>query len=161
MNTATPALTATFTDPDPNDTGTLTFEVCGNATCTAGGDPISTFSTASGIANSTNGTASVPGGAITRDGKYYWRARGTDSTSVASCYGATLSCIVDTTAPTITAAVAGRRHGELRLSAVRHAPGVAGSVFSVNGIAGTGTVTYPAANQTRFTLAAAVHHLMC
>ena len=28
LNTATPLLTATFNDPDPNDTGTVTFEVC-------------------------------------------------------------------------------------------------------------------------------------
>src|SRR5207249_10324257 len=42
--TATPTLTATFTDPDSGDTGTIDFRLCGNATCTAGGHPIVTFS---------------------------------------------------------------------------------------------------------------------
>src|SRR5581483_11983244 len=123
-----------------NDTGTLTFQVCRNATCTAGGDPQQTFSSAAGIANNTNGSASVP--ASLADGTYYWRAKATDSSSASSGYSTTQSFVVDTTAPTISSASA-----------------VAGSAFSVNGIAGTGTVSYASATQLTFSLASAVHHL--
>ena len=74
--TATPALTATFTDPDASDTGTITFRICGNATCTAIGDPLATFDSASGIVNGANGSANAPSGLS--DGTYFWQARATD-----------------------------------------------------------------------------------
>src|SRR5581483_2505955 len=104
VNTATPTLTATFSDPDSQDTGKITFQVCSNATCTGGSDPLSTFSTGSGIANNTNGTASVPGAANLVDGTYYWRAKNVDSSAAASAYSATRSLVVDTTPPTMSSA---------------------------------------------------------
>jgi|GEM_PF-5873558 len=168
LNSATPALTATFSDPDPNDTGTVTFQVCGNATCTAGGDPIATFSTGSGIANNTNGTASVPGAANLTDGTYYWRAKNVDSASTSSAYSATRAFVVDTTPPTMSSATVGADGTTVTVTWNENldqtqATGL-GAAFSVapNGgaaIAGTGDVSYPASNQTRFTLATAVHYL--
>src|SRR5581483_9287736 len=161
-NTATPALTATFSDPDPNDTGTLTFQVCTTAACSAPGDPVSTFSTAAGIANGTNGTASVPAAANLADGTYYWRASAKDSASTTSSNSATRSFVVDTTPPTIASASIAADGTTVTVTwsePLDTLQGVAGSAFSVNGIAGTGTVSYPTGTQTTFVLASAVHHL--
>src|SRR5205814_6665879 len=69
--TATPTLTATFTDPDASDTGTITFRICANATCTAGGDPIATFDSPAALANGANGAASAP---ALPDASYFWQA---------------------------------------------------------------------------------------
>src|SRR6185437_1352087 len=168
VNTATPSLTGTFSDPDPNDTGTVTFQVCGNSTCTAGGDPMATFSSGSGIANNANGSASVPGGTITSDGTYYWRAKNVDSSAAASAYSATRSFVVDTTAPTMSSATVAADGVTVTVTWSENldqtqTTGLA-TAFSLapnggGGIAGTGNASYPAANQTRFTLASTVHHL--
>src|SRR5437868_4989572 len=96
--TATPTLTATFTDPDTTDTGTITFRICANVTCTAGGDPIVTFDSPSGIANGADGAAAIPAGRS--DGQYFWQARTTDGANVHSAYSAGRSLTIDTTAPT-------------------------------------------------------------
>ena len=106
VSTETPTLSATFGDPDTQDTGTVTFQVCSSATCTGGSDPLATFdssSTTVGVGSS--GSAAVPAGTITADGTYYWRAKSTDSASSASSYSATRSFIVDTTAPANARAV--------------------------------------------------------
>ena len=56
-NTTTPTLTATFSDPDAANTGTVNFRVCADAACTT---VISNFSSAALIANGANGSAAVP-----------------------------------------------------------------------------------------------------
>ena len=123
---------------------------------------MATFSTASGIANNTNGTASVPGGTITVDGTYYWRAKNVDSSAAASAYSATRSFVVDTTPPTMSSATVAADGVTVTVTWSENLDQTAepGSrpAFSVapnggGGIAGTGNVSYPAANQTPFTLA--------
>src|SRR5581483_5445739 len=72
------------------------------------------------------------------------------------------SFTVDTAAPTMSSATIASDGTTVTITwseNLDQTQAVAGSAFDVNGIAGTGTVTYPAANQIRFTLASAVHHL--
>ena len=115
LNTATPTLTATFSDPDPNDTGTVTFQVCAVSDCSSSLAHLQLDQPA--IANDTNGTAAVPGGTITTDGTYYWRAKNVDSSSASSSYSATRSFTVDTDRPDVVSAHRRRRrhhrHGHL------------------------------------------------
>jgi uncharacterized repeat protein (TIGR02059 family) len=101
VNSATPSLSATFTDPDSQNTGQLTFQVCADAACSS---VLATFSSTSGVANGADGSASVPGGTITADGTYHWRAKATDNTGAGSAYGATRSLVVDTAVPTFASA---------------------------------------------------------
>ncbi len=102
VNSTTPTLTATFSDPDTNDTGTIDFELCTASDCTAAGDPFSTFDSPTGIVNGSSGSASVPGGAGLASGAtYYWRAKATDSNNTQSASFSTIhSFTVDTGAPT-------------------------------------------------------------
>src|SRR5205814_7158764 len=78
LNTATPTLTATFSDPDSQDTGKVTFEVCSTSNCSSS---LGTFdSTSTNLAVNTNGSATVPAGFNLADGStYYWRAKNVDS----------------------------------------------------------------------------------
>jgi uncharacterized repeat protein (TIGR02059 family) len=101
VNATTPSLTAGFADSDTQNTGQLTFQLCSDSTCAS---VLATFSSASGIANGANGSASVPGGTVTTDGTYHWRAKATDNTTATSPYSATRSLVVDTTAPTFSSA---------------------------------------------------------
>jgi hypothetical protein len=135
--TATPTLTATFTDPDAADTGTITFHICANVTCTAGGDPILTFASPSGIANGANGSGTVPGGLS--DGSYFWQARSTDNLNVHSAYSAGRSLTIDTTAPTNVFSLTG-----VSVAGgfpVAFYPG-AGSTIYYNGAAGIGARSF-------------------
>ena len=96
-STPTPTLTATFSDPDSNDSGKVTFQVCSDSGCSSS---LGTFdSTSTSIAVGANGSAAIPGGTITADGTYYWRAKNVDASAAASSYSATRSFTVDTTAP--------------------------------------------------------------
>src|SRR2546428_13911044 len=72
FSTATPTLTATFADPDSNDMGKVTFEVCSTSNCSSSLGSFDSSSTT--LAVGANGSAPVPGGTITSDGTYYWRA---------------------------------------------------------------------------------------
>src|SRR5581483_7046835 len=150
--------TATFADPDPNDSGTISFQVCADAGCAS---VLQSFATASGVANGTNGTASVPTGLA--DGTYYWRAKGTDQSNNDSAYSASRSFVVDTTAPTITGAQIAADGSTVTVTwsePLDSLQALPGSAFTVNAIAGTGTVAYGAGNTTTsFTLASPVHHL--
>ncbi len=91
--TATPTLTATFSDIDTTNTGQITFRVCDSSDCS---NVLATFSSSAGIANGANGSASVPGGTITSDGTYYWQAKATDNTTAASAFSSSRSFVVDT-----------------------------------------------------------------
>ena len=157
FNSATPTLTATFSDPDPNDIGKVTFQVCSDAACTSS---LGTFdSTSTSIANGANGSASVPGGTITSDGTYYWRAKNVDSSAASSSFSATRSFIVDTTPPTIASAAVAADGDDAspspgRRTSTRRRRSPAPRSRSTASPA-RGTVTYPAANQTQFTLSSA------
>ena len=90
-----PTLSATFSDLNTADTGTIGFRVCGNATCTAPGDPI-TFSSPALVGNNSSGSAQVP--SALPDGTYYWWAQATDSASNVSGWSSPASSfVVDTT----------------------------------------------------------------
>ena len=96
--TFTPSLHASFSDPDTNNTGRLTFRVCTDSSCT---NVVSLFNSASGILNGGNGSATVPGGDLTVDGTYYWQARAMDNQGVLSGFSASRSFTVDTTPPVV------------------------------------------------------------
>src|SRR5262249_51994720 len=58
LNTATPTLSATFSDPDTQDTGKVTFQVCNDSACSSS---IGTFdSSSTTLAVGANGSAAVP-----------------------------------------------------------------------------------------------------
>ena len=160
LSSDTPTLTATFSDPDTQDTGKVTFQVCAVSNCSS---QLATFdSTNAALTVGANGSAAVPAGAITTDGTYYWRAKNIDGTLAASPYSGTRSFVIDTTAPTISSATVGPDGSTVTVTwseSLDQSQSVAGSAFSVNGIPGTGTVSYPAPNKTRFSLATAVHYL--
>src|SRR2546427_915823 len=167
LNTAPPPQTATFSDPDSQDTGKVTFEVCTTSNCSSS---LGTFdSTVTTLAVGANGSAAVPGGfGLSTGNTYYWRAKNVDSSAAGSSYSATQSFLVDTTAPTMSSATVAADGVTVTVSwseNLDQTQAVPGSSFAIApnggaGIAGTATaVTYPAANQTRFTLASNVHHL--
>src|SRR5207249_1051994 len=167
LNTATPTLTATFADPDTQDTGKVTFEVCTTSNCSSS---LGTFdSSSTSLAVNANGSAAVPAGYNLASGStYYWRAKNVDSSAASSSWSATQSFLVDTTTPTMSSATVAADGVTVTVSwseNLDQTQAVPGSAFSVAanggaGIAGTATaVSYTAANETRLTLASAVHHL--
>src|SRR5581483_7646826 len=158
LDTATPQLSATFADPDANDTGSVTFELCSDASCATS---LGTFSSGS-VANGAAASATVPNGLVTADGTYYWRAQDVDSSSRPSSFGATRSFVVDTTAPTITSAVVGADGTSVTLTwseSLDQSQSVAASDLSINGIAGSGQIAYTNATTTTFSLSSPVHRL--
>src|SRR6185437_10536409 len=166
LNTATPTLAATFADPDTQDTGKVTFEVCTTSNCSSS---LGTFdSSNTSLAVNANGSAAVPAGLNLADGTYYWCAKNVDSSATPSSSSAIRSFTVDTTAPAMSSATVGADGTTVTVTwseNVDQTQAVPGSAFSMTpnggvGIAGTATaVSYPAANQTRFTLSGALHHL--
>ena len=88
-----PALTATFTDADADETGTLDFRVCADPAC----------SDVRGIGSSTtvpSGTAATWGsGLLLPDGTHYWQARARDSLGGVSPWTAARSFTLDRAAP--------------------------------------------------------------
>jgi hypothetical protein len=88
----TPDLTATFSDNDIGQTGTLAFEVCTAAfapaqTCAAsGGTLLASGSSPAGIANGANGTWTVAPALVPQ--VVYWRARATDNGALQSAWSA-------------------------------------------------------------------------
>ena len=137
VTTATPTLTGSFSDPDPGNTGTIDFRVCGNATCSAAGDPIDAFSSPSGVANGASGSAQIPSGLA--DGTYYWSARATDNTNAHSSYTLARSITIDTVAPTNVFSLVGvSTAGGFP---VAFYPG-SGSTVYYNGSAGVGAKTF-------------------
>src|SRR5581483_11466606 len=141
-------------------TGKARFQVCSDSGCST---VLQTFDSST-VANGANGSAAP---SALADGVYYWRAENVDSSSTTSSYSATRAITVDTTPATMQSAAIGSDGTTVTVTwseSLDQTQAVAGSAFSVtpNGsaaIQGTGTVTYPAANQTRFTLSSPVHHL--
>src|SRR6185437_13139439 len=103
LNSTTPTLTATFLDPDTQDTGKVTFEVCSTSNCSTS---LGTFdSTSTNLAVNANGSAAVPAGFNLANGTiYYWRAKNVDSSAASSSLSAIQSFLVDTAAPTMSSA---------------------------------------------------------
>src|SRR4029079_3950517 len=82
LNTATPTLTATFNDPDSQDSGKVTFEVCMTSNCSSSLGSFDSSST--NLAVGANGSAAVPAGFNLTDGTYYWRAENVDAAAASS-----------------------------------------------------------------------------
>src|SRR4029077_16074935 len=83
------------------NTGQITFRVCADSGCSS---LLATFTSASGVVNGADGTAHVPGGTIPSDATYYWQAKATDNTALASAFSSSRSVVVDTTAPVLSTA---------------------------------------------------------
>ena len=166
LNTTTPTLTATFGDPDTQDTGKVTFEVCTTSNCSSS---LGTFDSTAPTSLSVRTAVRGPSRLQPRNGTtYYWRAENVDSSAAGSSFSATrlLPRRHDRTDHELRRR-RGRRHdchGHL-VGDARPDASVPGTAFSIApnggaGIAGTAAaVSYPAANQTRFTLSSTVHHL--
>src|SRR5207253_5126108 len=151
----------------PQHTGKVTFEVCTTSNCSSS---LGTFDwTSTTLAVNANGSAAVPAGySLANATTYYWRAKNVDASAASSSFTATRSFLVDTSAPTMSSAVVAANGTTVTVTwseNLDQTQSVAGSSFTVApnggaGIAGTASVvSYPAANQTRFALASAVHHL--
>ncbi len=125
----TPDLTATFTDPDAPDTGTLTFEVCtvamtaGQSCAGAGGAVLASGSTAAGIANGANATWTST---VLSAGTRYWHVRATDDQSTVGPWSASWRLEVGTPAMSIGVDTATRA-----LSPSPAGPGVDATATSV------------------------------
>ncbi len=97
----TPQLSATFSDPDAADTGTLAFQLCSDPTCAT---VLQSGSSAPGIANGAIGNWTPPTNIADglHDGTYYWRVQATDSSAGGpntSGWSSTSSFVVDTVPP--------------------------------------------------------------
>ncbi|MCW2972935.1 MAG: A-macroglobulin complement component [Thermoleophilia bacterium] len=75
VTTTTPNLIATFLDADAGDSGTVTFQVCSVADCSA---TVGSGVSSAGIGAGSNGAWTVSP-ALSVATTYWWRARGTDS----------------------------------------------------------------------------------
>ena len=147
-NTTTPTLTATFSDPDAADTGTVNFRVCADAACTT---ILSTFSSAALIANGANGSAAVPGAAGLVNGTtYYWQAQNMDNSNVQSAFSASRSFTVDTTAPAVPSLVITESNADSHAigSTFYYRPAGAGGTFTATATTSDATslvkhVTFP------------------
>jgi hypothetical protein len=124
-----PQLTATMSDPDVTDTGTLSFQVCSDSACNA----VVQSGSASGIANGANGSWAPTG---LPDGTYHWNVQATDSVGNQSAWSTpTRSFTVDTTPPglpTLDTPVAGGRANTTQLA----------TTFVDSDLTDTGTVTF-------------------
>ena len=101
--TTTPTLSATFSDPDVADTGTLTFRVCTNGTdsTTCNASLLQDIAVAS-LANGATGNGLYSGSALTPGTTYFWQVKANDGTidNTAGFVPATpRSFTIDTTAP--------------------------------------------------------------
>jgi hypothetical protein len=92
INNTTPQLSATFSDPGAADSGTLSFQLCSNSSCTT----VLQSNTTGAVADGANGNW-TPGSLA--DGTYYWRVRATDTAGNVSAWSAASSFVVDTVAP--------------------------------------------------------------
>ncbi len=90
-----PTLSATFSDPDVPDTGSIDFQVCSDSACTS---VAASGSSPGGIANGASGSWTASGLA---DGAYYWRARAKDAAGNQSAWSvpAAQQFTLDTTPP--------------------------------------------------------------
>jgi hypothetical protein len=147
FNTLTPTLSAVFSDPDTQQTGKVTFQLCtGTASSAATACSGSTTNGASWdsssttLANNATGSASVPGGRISADGTYYWQARNQDNGTgnLTSNYSATRSFMVDRVAPTYSSSATNVAGTQITLTLAEPASGLdttsttPASAFTVN-----------------------------
>ncbi len=87
----TPQLSATFSDTDATDSGTLSFQLCSDATCTS----VVATSTTANLANGATGSWTP----TVADGVYRWRVRATDVATNVSAWSTIRTFTLDTTPP--------------------------------------------------------------
>ena len=92
-------VSATFADADAGDTGTVSFQLCSNSSCSS----VVASGTSATVSGGSAGSWTPTGIA---DGAYYWRAQNTDTAGNASAWSATRGFTLDTTAPGVPALVA-------------------------------------------------------
>ena len=127
----TPQLSTTFADPDAGDTGTISFQLCTDPTCTT---VAQTYTSASGLANPT--TVNWTPTALV-DGTYYWRASAQDSFAGNPVqWSAISSFVVDTVKPTTPSL--GSPAAAVRVNAIPQLS----SVFSDPDAGDTGALTF-------------------
>ena len=90
----TTQLGATFVDSDPSDSGTVSYQLCTNASCSS-----VVASGTSAVATPNQAVAFSPGSFL--DGTYYWRVRATDVAGNATGWTATRSFVLDTNPPPV------------------------------------------------------------
>src|SRR5205823_12641238 len=81
-------LSATFSDPEPGDSGSVSFQLCSDSAC-------------SSVVQAGAGSPWSPAGLA--DGTYYWRARATDVVGNQSGWSATRAVTLDTVPPSAPA----------------------------------------------------------
>ena len=129
-------LHATFLDPDPTDSGTVSFQLCSDAACAG----VLQSSTSGSV---TDGTAVswTPAG-LASGTTYYWRLRATDAVGNQTAWSATRTFVYDTNAPgvpTLTSPANGASVTTTTLAAT----------FFANGDAGdTGTIAFRVASDS-------------
>ena len=92
-----PQLSATFSSSDVGDSGTILFQICGDAACTS---VVASGSSSSGLASGASGTwtaSSLAGGS------YFWRSAAKDAAGNQSAWTATGQFTVDSTPPPVPA----------------------------------------------------------
>jgi large repetitive protein len=127
---ANPSLSASFSDPDAGDTGSVSFQICSDSACTA---VVQSGSSPSGIANGADGSWTAAG--LTQGG-YYWRARAQDAAGNQSGWSSTQQFTLDTTPPSGPSVTASPADG----ARLNHPPTLS-AVYNDSG-AGTGSLTF-------------------
>jgi large repetitive protein len=95
LRVATPQISATFSDVDPADSGTLWFQLCTDSACTT----VVASSTSATLANGASAPSWSPSVA---DGVYYWRVRAQDAAANLSAWSTIRTLTIDTAAPAAT-----------------------------------------------------------
>ena len=90
----TPQLSATFTNSDPTDSGTVTFQLCSDAAC-------ATVLGTSTSATVGSGAGVSWGAGPLADGTYYWRASSLDAAGNQGAWSAVRSFVLDTVGPNV------------------------------------------------------------
>jgi len=141
-----PQLSATFSDPDAADTGTMSFQICSDANCSTV-LPSGSGSSASGIVNGASGTWTPP--VTLSDGTtYYWRAQATDSAGNVSGWSSTSSFVYDTTPPNVSGVTASNANGAYKAGQTIHVQLDFSEAVDVTGSPKLGLDTTPARSAT-------------
>ena len=138
-----PSLSATFSDPDLADKGTLGFQWC-KEPCNIG---TQTIWSVSNIDNGQKGTLPLSG---LTDGTYDWRVQATDSFSAnnVSDWSATSSFVVDTTKPTVSNITASNPDGAYKAGDIIHVRVGLTEPVNVTGVPTLALNTSPARSAT-------------
>lgn len=96
LSTNSTVMSASFSDTDPTDSGSLAFRVCATSSCGS----VQSSGTVTGVGN--GATASWTISPSVADGLHYWQAQATDLAGNTSAWSASRSFTLDTTPPNTT-----------------------------------------------------------